>query len=100
MFTDIWTPWLQRTGSRGKIAVECEASQQSCFMKPRNKAVSCFVGWTGGLFAQAYYLAAPFAIERAPTVSVRGVRRTAAGGVTIVQLSDYPVCLVFSSEAM
>ena len=40
---------------------------------------------------QAYYLAAPFAIERAPTVSVRGLRRTAAGGVTIVQLSDYPV---------
>ena len=50
------------------------------------------IDWTICM-AQAYYLAAPFAIERAPTVSVRGIRRTAAGGVTVVQLSDYPVRL-------
>ncbi len=53
----------------------------------------------GNAALQAYYLQAPFAIERAPTVSVRGIRRTAANGVSIVQLADYPVRgLVFEAN--
>jgi hypothetical protein len=39
---------------------------------------------------QAYYLAAPFPIERAETSHVPGLRR-ASGAVTISQLSGYAV---------
>jgi hypothetical protein len=38
---------------------------------------------------QAYYLAAPFAVERAPTVALRGLKRRR--GVHIAALSHYPV---------
>ena len=38
---------------------------------------------------QAYYLAAPFAVERAPTVALRGLKRRR--GVHISALAQYPV---------
>lgn len=38
---------------------------------------------------QAYYLAAPFAVERAPTMALRGLKRRR--GVHISALSQYPV---------
>ena len=42
------------------------------------------------LTLQAYYLAAPFAIERAPTTAVKGVKARRRG-VSITQLAEYPV---------
>lgn len=49
---------------------------------------------------QAYYLAAPFAIERAPTAGVRGLRANAPGGVHVSQLAQYPVRgLVFEASS-
>lgn len=40
-------------------------------------------------FLQAYYLAAPFPIERAPTTRIR--HRLKKGGVKVSQLSKFPV---------
>ena len=66
----------------------------------QNPLSSCNnVANAGNAVVQAYYLQAPFAIERAPTVSVRGIRRTASSGVSVVQLAEYPVRgLVFEAN--
>lgn len=41
------------------------------------------------IIVQAYYLAAPFAVERAPTQALTGYRRRK--DVEVAQLAEYPV---------
>lgn len=61
-----------------------------CASKPsQNEGVNLVLIAIPGML-QAYYLAAPFPIERADTVAVPGLRR-ASGSVTISQLSGYAV---------
>ncbi|BDA41606.1 GDP-D-glucose phosphorylase 1 [Coccomyxa sp. Obi] len=54
-------------------------------------------GTVNHLHFQAYYMAAPFAVERAPTVDLCCLRKYR--GVHVAMLTDYPVCgLVFEAS--
>ena len=45
---------------------------------------------------QAYYMAAPFAVERAPTVALCCLRKHRS--VHVAMLTDYPVCERFPRD--
>lgn len=86
----------------------------ACVLQARHRHLAVAVLWQKSFIivllrgadrlvsGQAYYLAAPFAIERAPTMALRGLKRRR--GVHISALSQYPVrfcflrgCLLFCS---